>query len=81
VTEGLTLREAGLAATPFCTNPSDHVTFHGPVPVKAAEMAAVSPLQIGVVPLTTEVGRASTVTVALPVIVDEHPAPVVATTV
>ena len=47
--------------------PSDHVTFHGPFPVSAAEMLAEPPLQIPTLPLTTDVGRAFTVTVALPV--------------
>ena len=65
--EGLTLRVAGLVATPFWVTLSDHVTFHGPVPVKAAEMVVELPLQIVAVPLTAEVGRALTVTTALPV--------------
>ena len=67
VADGLTLRVAGLAATAFWLEPSDQLTFHGPVPVKAAEMVAELPLQIVAVPLATEVGRASTVTTALPV--------------
>src|SRR4029079_18787722 len=57
--------------TPVCSVvvvPSNHVTFHGPLPVKAAESVAEPPLQIVVEPLTTDVGRAFTVTVALPVL-------------
>ena len=65
--EGLTLRVAGLVATPFWVTLSDHVTFHGPVPVKAAEMVFEPPLQIVAEPLATEVGRALTITTALPV--------------
>src|SRR6185369_10709878 len=64
---GLTLRVAGLAATPLCNTPSDHVTFHGPVPVNTALIVAEPPLQRVVEPLTTEVGRVLTVMTALPV--------------
>ena len=46
--------------------PSDQITFHGPVPVSAAAIAVVPPLQMDALPLTTEVGRALTVTSALP---------------
>jgi hypothetical protein len=80
--EGLTEREAGLVATPFWTKPSDQVTFHGPEPVKAAWIVVEFPRQMVAVPVTAAVGRASTVTVALPVIVAEQPPlTVVATTV
>ena len=61
--DGLTLRVAGLLATPFCTTASDHVTFHGPVPVSAAWIVVELPLQTVALPLATEVGRALTVTV------------------
>ena len=54
-------------ATAFWLEPSDQLTFHGPVPVKAAEMEVELPLQIVAEPLVTEVGRALTVTTALPV--------------
>ena len=36
VVVGLTLRVAGLAATPVWVTASDHVTLHGPVPVRSA---------------------------------------------
>ena len=65
--EGLTLRVAGLVATAFWLEPSDQLTFHGPVPVNAAEMVVALPLQIVAEPLAIEVGRALTVTTALPV--------------
>ena len=42
--------------------PSNQVTFHGPWPVNEADTVADWPLQIAVVPLTTDVGRAFTVT-------------------
>ena len=61
------MRVAGLVATPFWVTLSDQVTFHGPVPVKAAEIMVELPLQIVAEPLATEVGRALTVTTALPV--------------
>ena len=64
VEPGLTLRVAGLAATPFCVKLSDHVMFHGPVPVSAAWMVVEPPLQIVAEPLATDVGRAFTVKVA-----------------
>ena len=48
--------------------PSDQLTFHGPVPVSAAAIAVEPPLQMAALPLTTEVGRASAATSALPVI-------------
>jgi hypothetical protein len=67
VTEGLTLRVAGLGATAVCVTPSDHVTFHGPVPVNTAVIVAELPLQIVLEPLTTDVGRGFTVITALPV--------------
>ena len=67
VPEGLTVRVAGLASTPFWLMPSDQPTFHGPVPVSAAAITVELPLQMAVLPLTTEVGRELTVTTALPV--------------
>ena len=57
---------AGLALNPICVTPSDHVTFHGPVPVNAAEMLAEAPLQITALPLTAAVGRGLIVITALP---------------
>jgi hypothetical protein len=45
VVEGLTLRVAGLEATPFWVVPSDQVTFHGPVPVRSACIVVEVPLQ------------------------------------
>ena len=63
--DGLTLRVAGLEATPLCVTVSDQVTFHGPVPVNAAEMLVELPLQIVALPLATEAGRGLTVTTAL----------------
>ena len=48
--------------------PIRHVTVHGPVPVSAAWIVVELPLQIVALPLTTEVGRALTVTTALPVL-------------
>jgi hypothetical protein len=53
--EGLTMRVAGLVATAFWLEPSDQLTFHGPVPVNAAEMAVELPLQIVALPLTMAV--------------------------
>src|SRR5207248_1994447 len=67
VTNGLTDRVAGLVGTAVCVTPSDHVTFHGPVPVNAAEIVTDPPLHIGAVPLTTDVGRGFRVMTALPV--------------
>ena len=67
VDDGLTLRVAGLEATPVCVTPSDHVTFHGPRPVSAAWMVLELPLQIVPLPLATAVGLALTVMTALPV--------------
>jgi hypothetical protein len=68
VVEGLTLRVAGLAATEGWVKPSDQVTLHGPVPVRAAWIVVEPPLQIVTLPLTTDVGRGLTVTTALPVL-------------
>ena len=64
---GLTVRWAGLLTTPFWFVPSDQLTFHGPVPVSAADITVESAGQIVPPPLTTTVGRAWTVTTALPV--------------
>jgi len=50
--------------------PSDHVTFHGPVPVSVAEIVVELPAQIVALPLTAAVGNGLTVIVALP---DEVP--------
>ena len=70
VTAGLTEREAGLEATPAWFVPSDHVRFHGAVPVNAAWITADWPAQIVTLPLTVAFGRGLTVMVALP---DEVP--------
>ena len=69
------MRVAGLVATAFWLEPSDQLTFHGPVPVKAAEILVEPPLQIVAVPLATEVGRALTITTALPVRLPEGAVP------
>ena len=66
--EGLTERVAGLELTPLCVVPSDHATFHGPVPVNVAEIVVELPLQIVAEPLAEAVGRALTVTLALPLL-------------
>jgi hypothetical protein len=58
---GLMPRIIGLTLAD-CTAPSDHVTFHGPVPVNAAWIFTESPLQIVPPPLATAVGRGWTVT-------------------
>ena len=68
VADGLSVRSAGLETIPVWLVPSDQLTFHGPVPVNAAEMTTEPPWQIVPPPLTTAVGRALTVTTALPVI-------------
>jgi hypothetical protein len=54
---------AGLVPTPVCVKPSDQVTFHGAVPVSAAEMVVELPPQIVALPLTAAVGCGLTVTV------------------
>src|SRR5580765_6733366 len=69
VEDGLTLRDAGLAATLFCVTPSDQTTVHGPTPVNAAWILALFPGQIVPPPLTTAVGSARFVTVLLQVLV------------
>ena len=51
---GLTLRVAGLADTPFCGVPSDHIRFHGPVPVNAAWIVVDPPTQIDALPTAAE---------------------------
>jgi hypothetical protein len=61
VESGLTERVAGLTEFVW-TNPSDHVTTHGLMPVNAAWIVAESPGQILVEPLAVAFG-ASTVTV------------------
>ena len=67
VADGLTVRVAGLATTPFWLTPSDQPTLHGPEPVSAAAIAVEPPLQMVALPLAAEVGRELTVTTALPV--------------
>ena len=54
-TAGLTLRVAGLAEAAWM-KPSDHVTDHGPAPVRSAETVAELPRQMVVEPLTVAVG-------------------------
>jgi hypothetical protein len=66
VEAGLTLRDAGDAATPLCVTPSDQITVHGPVPVSAAWIVVEAPRQIAAVPETVAVGFGVTVTTALP---------------
>ena len=67
---GLTLRVAGLLATPFCAKlvppvPSSQVRFHGPVPVSAAWIVVVWFEQIAASPLTVAVGKQEFTAVAL----------------
>ena len=45
--------------------PSVYVKFHGPFPVNATEIVFAVPSQVVAVPLTTEVGLAFTVNVAV----------------
>ena len=52
--------------TPLVVKPSDHVTFHGLVPVSVAVTVAGWFEQIVALPLTVAVGLALTVTIALP---------------
>ena len=66
VLDGLTLRVAGLVATPFCVTLSDHVTFHGPVPVKAAEIVLEPPAHTVPPPDTVAVGLGFTVAFVVP---------------
>jgi hypothetical protein len=61
VEAGLTLRDAGDAATPLCVTPSDQITVHGPVPVSAAWIVVEAPWQIVAAPETVAVGRVLTV--------------------
>ena len=75
VEAGLTARVAGLAPIPDCVTPSDHVTVHGAVPVRAAWIVADEPAQTDVDPLTAAVGRAFTVTVTAALLVETHPLP------
>jgi hypothetical protein len=56
VEDGLTLRVAGLVATPLWTTESDQVTFQGPVPVRTAWIGVEPPTQIVAVPETMAVG-------------------------
>ena len=53
-------------AVPLNALPSDSVPLIVPLPVTVSVKVALCPLQIVVVPLITEVGRAFTITVALP---------------
>ena len=57
-----------VGAVPLKALPSENVPLIVPLPVKVKVKLALCPLQIVVVPLITEVGRAFTVTVALPVL-------------
>ncbi len=54
-------------AVPLNAVPSDNVPLIVPAPVNAKVKVALPPLQIAVVPLIATVGRALTVTSALPV--------------
>ena len=68
-TAGLTVRQAGLTVIPLCTTPSLQVIDQGAAPVRAAQIVAFCPLQIGPPPLTVAIGRLFTVTGALPLAV------------
>ena len=57
-----------VGAVPLKALPSDNVPLIVPLPVTVSVKVALCPLQIVVLPLITEVGRAFTVTVALPVL-------------
>jgi hypothetical protein len=65
VLDGETVRV--IVPLPDCVTPSDHVTAKGAAPVSVAVIVAEPPAQIALVPLTTAVGFALTVTIALPV--------------
>jgi hypothetical protein len=68
VEAGLTERVAGETATPFWVTPSDQVRFHGPVPVRAAEIVVAPPAQIAAPPETVAVGSGRTVAVVVPAV-------------
>jgi hypothetical protein len=77
LTAGATVRVAGLEAIPFCSYPSDQTRFHGPEPLRLAEMTVESPRQrdedpvdpvtkaVGALPPHTKV-KASAATTAPP---------------
>jgi copper(I)-binding protein len=73
VAPGETAREAGDAATPGWTRPSDHVTVHGAVPVSDAWIGAAPPGQIAAEPETVAVGFGSTVTVTDGALLETQP--------
>ena len=62
VDAGVTIRVAGDVVTPDWKSASDHVTFHGAVPVRSARMEAEPPGATVVLPLTCAVGLLMTVT-------------------
>ena len=62
---GATSRVAGLALTPFCTNPSDHVMSTGTVPVKSARRVVVRPAQMVASPLTVATAATGVLTVRM----------------
>jgi hypothetical protein len=64
VLAGETLRV--IVPLPDCVTPSDQVIEIGAAPVSVAVIVAEPPAQIALVPLTTAVGFALTVTIALP---------------
>ena len=55
VTLGFTIRVTGLVVTRSWVNPSDHVTFHGPIPVRSAEICTDWPEQMVPPPVTVAV--------------------------
>ncbi len=59
--DGLTVRVAGEATTPFCVTPSDQTTVHGPEPVRAAWICVDPPVQTAPPPETAAVGSVRTV--------------------
>jgi len=67
VAVGLTLTVI-VGAVPLKAVPSDKVPESVPVPVAAIVRLVLPPLHIDVVPLIAPVGRAFTVTIALPVL-------------
>ena len=64
VLDGDTSRVRGLVATLLPVAPSDQTTVQGAVPVKAAWMVALVPMQFVALPVTVAVGLAATVSVA-----------------
>jgi hypothetical protein len=62
VDAGETTRSANDAVIPLCVTPSDQITVNGATPVRSVRMVADPVPQYAADPLTTPVGRGSTVT-------------------